>query len=466
MTWRGTAGNDNRPFAYGGHCMNLLALLGALGLSGCSLAGTHFSDSARDHIKHVVIIIQENRSFDNLFHNFPGADTAEYGYVHDGRRVPLRAISLTVPYDISNGAYDFYRSFDSGKLDGWDHRRLALPRSVYPGLYPQYGYVPEKEIESYFELAREYVLADRMFQSNIDQSFAAHLYLIAGQAGGATNVPSGRPWGCDAPPQTLVATLDDRGHPGRPIFPCFDLPTVGDELDARGISWRMYAPKIDSGSVWMQYMRQRRLDKKPSYVPEFGQLWTSYDAIAQDRYGPDWVNNIVSPERTVLSDIEHGDMAAVTWVIPDFRNSDHSSSRSDTGPSWVASIVNAIGRSKFWPSTAIFVTWDDSGGWYDHVRPPHLDYDGLGFRVPLLVISPYARRGVVVHQQYEFGAILHFVETVFKLPALAASDRRSHDFSDAFDFNQAVRPYRAVNTKYSSAFLAHLKSSGLPPDND
>lgn len=449
-------------------CTRFLSVILSTGiiLSGCGQGESHFAASARTKIKHVVIIIQENRSFDNLFHGFPGADTTSFGYVHDGRRVPLRPISLRAPYDISNGAHDFYQSFDSGKLDGWDHRRLQLPRTVYPGLYPEYGYVPKKEVAPYFELARQYVLADRMFQSNIDQSFAAHLYLIAGQAGRATNVPNGRPWGCDAPPKTLVATLDDHGHAGHPTFPCFDFPTIGDELDAHNLPWRMYAPKVESAAIWERFMRRTRKGKRPFHVPEFGQLWTSYDAIAQDRYGPDWTENIVSPERTVLSDIQHGDLAAVTWVIPDFRNSDHSSSGSDTGPSWVASIVNAIGLSKFWSSTAIFVTWDDSGGWYDHVRPPHVDYDGLGFRVPLLVISPYARRGIVVHKQYEFGTIIRFVETVFRLPALAAADRRANDCSDAFDFNQPARPYRAVNTTYSSTFLAHFPSSWLPPDND
>lgn len=343
---------------------------------------------------------------------------------------------------------------------------MQLPRDVYPGLYPEYAYVPTNEIAPYLQLAHQYVLADRMFQSNIDQSFAAHLYLIAGQAGGATNVPSGRPWGCDAPPGTVVATLNDHGKLGRPTFPCFDFPTIGDELDARNLSWRMYAPKIDSATTWMRFTRHLRKEKKPPNGPEFGQLWTSYDAVAQDRYGPDWTDDIVSPETKVLSDIKRGDLAAVTWVIPDFRNSDHSSSKSNAGPSWVSSIVNAIGSSKFWGSTVIFITWDDSGGWYDHVPPPRLDYDGLGFRVPLLIISPYARHGTVVHDQYEFGTILRFVETVFTLPPLASADRRARSFSSAFNFDEPARRFVRINAPYGGLYFLVEGSSGIAPDDN
>ena len=120
-----------------------------------------------------------------------------------------------------------------------------------------------------------------------------------------------------------------------------------------------------------------------------------------------------------------GSLANVTWVIPDWLNSDHAGNRSNTGPAWVASVVNAIGESKLWPHTAIFVVWDDWGGWYDHVAPPQLDADGLGFRVPLVCISPFAGRGVVSHVQYEFGSILRFAEDAFGLPQFAVSDRRA-----------------------------------------
>jgi len=447
---------------------SLAALLTISLFSGCAaIAERRFPGDVRAHVKHVVIIVQENRSFDNLFHGFPGADTVDTGLIHDGTYVPLRSVSLRAEYDISNGGSDFVHSYDDGKMDGWDHRHVVLGRNVYAGTDPTYAYVPASESKPYFDLAHQYVLADRMFQSNIDQSFAAHLYLIAGQAGKAVNVPSGRPWGCDAYRGTWVRTWRDDRTYGDAIFPCFDFKTLGDELDAKRLSWRYYAPKVDSSAIWTRFMHARRSGHAGGLQPpEFGQLWTSYDAVAHDRYGPDWSTNVVSPSRRIISDVANGDLAAVTWVIPDWKNSDHSSARSDTGPSWVTSVVNAIGRSKFWDSTVILITWDDSGGWYDHVRPPQLDYDGLGFRVPLIVVSPFAKHGYVAHTPYEFGSILRFAETVFDVGQLAASDRRASNLTDCFDFTQRARAFTPIVARYSPLFFEAQLASDRAPDND
>lgn len=435
---------------------------------GCS-GSPRFAAEARAHISHVVIIVQENRSFDNLFQGYPGADTAAFGIAHDGTRVQLEPVSLTVAYDMSNGFRDFQTSYDNGKMDGWDLRRVLNVKAVplIASQYPQFAYIPHAEVAPYFEMAHNYVLADRMFQSNIDQSFAAHLYLIAAQAGTSTNVPSGRPWGCDAWTGTKVLTLTTKRQAGPGIFPCFDFRTLGDELNVAGKSWNYYAPRVVATDTWRRAMfmlSQRRLGRKQ--LPEFGQLWSAYDAVAHDRYGPSWAVNVVSPPSQFIRDVRAGRLAAVTWIVPDWRDSDHSASRSDTGPSWVAAVVNAVGETKFWNSTAIFVTWDDSGGWYDHVPPPQLDYDGLGVRVPLIVISPYAKVGHVSHVQYEFGSILKFAEEVFALPVLAASDRRANDFADCFDFSMHARTFGHIEqARYgTSYFLRKAESYHVPDD--
>jgi phospholipase C len=195
-------------------------------------------------------------------------------------------------------------------------------------------------------------------------------------------------------------------------------------------------------------------------------MWSAFDAIAPVRYGYEWATNVVSPETRVLSDINNGYLANMTWVVPDMKNSDHSSSLSASGPDWVASIVNAIGRSKFWKSTAIVVVWDDSGGWYDHVPPPQLDYDGLGNRVPMIVISPYARRGYVSHTQYEFGSILKLAEERFGLPPLAASDRRANGLLDCFDFARPPRPFTPIGVHITTAQFENETPSLRPPDDD
>jgi phospholipase C len=435
-------------------------------LSACADNNSAIVREARTHIKHVIVIVQENRSFDNLFANYPGADTRSYGYAHDGTRVPLRPVSLAAPYDLSNGFADFLRSYDSGKMDGWDLRRVINYRGVPPNVaqYPPYAYVPPSETKIYFELAHRYVLADHMFASNLDLSFVAHLYLIAGQAAGTMNVPVGRPWGCDAEDGTYVNTLTRDRRPGEPVFPCFDLRTLGDELTEKRLSWRYYAPQIMPASKWSRWKgRPDGWSSQPG-VPDLGQLWTPYDAIAHVRYGPMWSSHIVAPQTRILDDIARGQLADVTWVVPSFKDSDHPNSRSTSGPRWVASIVNAVGKSRFWDTTAIFVLWDDSGGWYDHVAPPQLDYDGLGIRVPLLVISPYAKHGYVSHTTYESASIVKFIEQVYDLAPLAAADRRADGLAGCFDFTSPARPYEAITGVDPRVFLAEAPSN-QPPDD-
>ena len=197
-------------------------------------------------------------------------------------------------------------------------------------------------------------------------------------------------------------------------------------------------------------------------------IWSEYEAIRPIFYGPDWQTDIVAPETRILTDPSgaNGTLAAVTWVTPTWAESDHpGSGNAGEGPQWVASVVNAIGQSHFWNSTAIFIVWDDWGGWYDHVAPPQLDSMGLGFRVPLIVVSPYARAQYVSHVEHEFGSILKFSEKVFGLPALAASDARADDLSDCFDFTQPPAPFSPISTTLRSpSDFAHLRRGPLGPE--
>ncbi len=159
-------------------------------------------------------------------------------------------------------------------------------------------------------------------------------------------------------------------------------------------------------------------------------------------------------------------MRTVSWVTPSCANSDHAGCGSKTGPSWVASLVNAIGKSQYWKSTAIFIFWDDYGGWYDDAAPQLVDYDGLGLRIPLLIVSPYAKHGYVSHVHYENGSILKFIEDQFGLPRLAASDTRANSPElDAFDFNQPPRPFSPIAAPLDERYFRHQLPDPRIPDS-
>jgi phospholipase C len=219
------------------------------------------------------------------------------------------------------------------------------------------------------------------------------------------------------------------------------------------VTWRYYAPPIDS----------------------LGNIWSAFDAIRHIRYSPEW-GNVVSPETRVLEDARRGDLAAITWVVPSAQNSDHPFPHSDThvdvgvsgqyGPDWVASIVNAVGKGPLWNSTVVLVVWDDWGGWYDHVQPPQLDRMGLGFRVPFIVVGPYAKRHYVSHVPHEFGSIIRFAEDVFDLPSMGTTDQRSDALRDCFDFSGSPAPFEAIPTLRREPFFTDPSQPDEQPDSD
>ncbi len=383
-------------------------------------------------IKHVVVIIQENRSVDNLFQGYPGANTVSSGQISTGQTVQLVPIPIHVGFDVAHGLKDFLAACDGGpqgincKNDAFDLERIA-GTSQQP--YPAYSYVPTGDTQLYFQLASQYVLADNNFQSHVDASFVGHQYLIAAQAQHAVDLPHGV-WGCPAGVSTITAT--------RTIGPlekaCWTEPTLASELDAKQLPWKMYSPI--------------------PHDPGFN--WVAFRAIKPVFHGPEWKTNISKPNTNLLSDITSGSLPAMSWVIPTFAESDHEGAGDQTGENWVSTVVNAVGASQYWGSTAIIVVWDDWGGFYDHVPPQYLDYDGLGFRTPILIVSPYAKQDYVSHVQYEFGSIDQFVEDVFGLDRLAASDTRANSLvPDCFDFTQQRRRFKKIHTTISPAQFIH-----------
>jgi phospholipase C len=415
-------------------------------------------------IQHVVIIVQENRTPDNLFHGLPGADIATSGLNSKGQTIPLTPETLASDYDLDHSHLAFLNMYDKGKMDGADKVAVVDDRRTFcrsdpdacppPPANAQFKYVPPSEVVPYFQLAEEYTFGDRMFQTNQGPSFPAHQFLISGtsaptqtsdllaSSNPAGFINAGNDTGCTAPAGEFVEMIDPQGREGYFQYPCFDHTTLTDLLNMHGIGWAYYTPSA-------------------------GSIWTAPNAISHMRFGVDWRRVIIEPSPIpIFSDIAQGNLPAVSWVIPTGQASDHAGGNIGTGPSWVAALVNAIGESSLWPHTGIFILWDDWGGWYDHVAPPILNSYEYGFRVPLIVVSPYAKRGYISHVSHDFGSILKFIETNFGLPSLGYADARADDLFDCFDFSQTPTAFRPVFAPLDKGHFLREKSLPLDPDDD
>jgi phospholipase C len=394
--------------------------------SGSQSAALSFAGA----ITHVVIIIQENRTPDNLFNGFPGANTVQSGLNSQNQRVALQPVVLEAPYDLGHQHVSFTLDYNSGSMNGFDKGACTGTHCTLPPT-AAYGYVPQSEAQPYWSMAQQFALADNMFQTNQGPSFPAHMYLVAGTAAiDSTNVlyamnnpltPAGpQTGGCDSPAGTLDALINPAtGAQGQTAFPCFDHLSLFDSLDAAKVSWKFYQPALG---------------------PD---LWFTPDFYTHIRYGADYAN-VSYPQTNVLNDIANGNLPGVSWVIPTAAESDHPGITDGSGPAWVAQVVNAVGSSPYWNNTAVFVVWDDWGGWYDHVAPPVYNYYELGFRVPLIALSPYTRPGYVSHVQHEFGSILKFTEQTFGIGTLGYTDVRADNLSDMFNFAQAPLQFTRI----------------------
>jgi phospholipase C len=428
-------------------------------------------------IQHVVIIFQENRSTDNLFQDQnlinAGADIVSSGKNSKGDEIPLTSLSLASDYGPDHSHTAFLAMYDNGKMDGADKVKLICNPGAQncPPPNGQYTYVPVKEAAPYFQMAETYTFADRMFQTNQGPSFPAHQYILSGaSAQNAKPAPlyasenpnglttNGIPAGCIAPQDQTVPLIDLlTGDESQTAYPCFEHAALTDNLDAAKISWKWYTAKNDPGSIWNAPNAIQHI-----CVPNTGNTSCT---------GTEWTSNVILDPTHILTDIQNGQLPSVTWVIPDGVNSDHPGSSDNTGPAWVASIVNAIGNSQYWTDTAIFISWDDWGGWYDHVAPPIHNFYEYGFRVPLIVVSPYAKAKYISHTTHHFGSILKFIEQNWGLPAVGTgtySDAYSDtdDLSDCFDYSQTPLTFTTIQAAKDRQFFLHDHRPATLVDDD
>jgi phospholipase C len=375
---------------------------------------------ARKKIDHIVFVIKENRTFDNYFGLFPEANGATTGVRCDGTTVPLEK-APDRGFAAGHSFTDGIRVIDGGKMDCFDD--------------VGYSEFHENQIPNYWAYARNFTLADEFFSSIYGPTGIEHLWTFASQSdrfvdhGRPGQLGIGKRQLCDDPLETAfsfrhlsradeeaVFQLENQGESGanqvpqywEARWPCTDVAVLPDRLDEAGISWKEYRGENE----WVQPLRMVRHVR-------FSDMW----------------NNVVGSEDFVR-DVHAGNLPSVSWLTPPFPLSDHPPQSVCRGENWTVAMINAVMESPEWDSTAIVLTWDDFGGFYDHVPPPHVDMYGLGPRVPAIIISPWARPGYVDHTPYEFASVLRFIETVFDVPPLTSRDANASDMLGAFDFSQ------------------------------
>jgi phospholipase C len=372
----------------------------------------------RAKIQHIVFIVKENRSFDNYFGTFPGAEGTATGVISTGEEVRLGHTPDVLPRDLGHEWEDTHLAMDDGKMDRFD---LVTGGSRNGDLLSMTQYL-DSDIPNYWNYAEHFALADHMFASLAGPSFPNHLYTVAGTSGGVFTNPSALTWGCDAPASATVGVMATDGTTSR-VYPCFEYQTVADRLQAAGVSWRYYAPQRG----------------------QQGYIWSALDAIGHIRQSSLWTDHVMADEQ-FLDDASNGRLPGVSWVVPDFSVSDHPSrfgfgnTSVCTGENWTVNHINAIMQGGNWSSTVIVLLWDDYGGFYDHVPPPSVDTYGLGPRVPMILLSPYVKEGSISHTTYEVSSVLQLIENRFKLKALTQRDVEANSLLDMFDFSQSPAP--------------------------
>lgn len=409
-------------------------------------------------IEHVVFMVKENRTFDHYFGKYPGANGATVGYTLDGREIPLKPAPDVMPHDITHGFASGLYSINGGEMNGFNIIGQGADLS---------GYVQHsrRSIPAYWAYADRFVLADNFFTSMYGPTFPEHLYTVAAQANqvvdNKTNADTPGNY-CDDPKEytkrfrdglrkreirEIMRLEDEIVHP-RPdnlyriaqywesTRTCFDIEVLPDELEEAGISWKYYARP----DVWMNGLQ----------------------SIRHVRFGPMW-EKVQDPER-FIKDLRRHELPQVSWLIPPEGLNEHPGEGQSVcaGENWTVQQVNALMKSDYWESTALIIVWDDFGGFYDHVPPPHLDIMGLGPRTPALVISPWTKQGdnpdggSIDHTEYEFSSVLRFIEELFGLPPMTERDANADPLTGAFDFSspprteELIRPYRQTCPYYTN----------------
>jgi phospholipase C len=398
--------------------------------------------TACNPIQHIIIMDKENRTFDSMFGTFPGANGATTYVGTDGSVHLLHHQPDHLVRDLSHAPDAAHLAEDGGKMDKFS----LIQGATQDGVDESDSQFYESDIPNYWEYARHFTLDDAFFSNIMGPSFPNHLFSIAGDSANVDDNPGTGRWGCDSVAGLTVEQRAPDGTKSR-VYPCFDFQTLGDLLDAKGIDWKYYAPGQDQN----------------------GYIWSSFDAIKHIRMGPDWQTHVVDYHQ-FATDAANGTLPPVSWLVEPGNVSDHPPASECAGENWTVQQINAVmSNRQEWNHTAIILTWDDFGGFYDHVVPPVGPNPAIsyGFRVPTIVISPYAKQAYIDHTTYTFSSMLKFAEDTFGLPSLTSLDGNSNDMINSFDFTQSPQPPLTLQLRAcpkappaNSIPLAVLKSVG------
>jgi phospholipase C len=442
-----------------------ILLLAAAVLAAAVSASTSTKHSAApppgiEKIKHIVVIMQENRSFDSYFGTYPGADGIPRGVcVPDPRGGCLKPYHVSKDRNIGgpHALKNALRDIDGGAMDGFVREAVAARKACVDPHDPVcsspaagsdvMGYHDAREIPNYWAYARNYVLQDHMFEPNKSWSLPAHLLTVS--AWSAKCSVKGDPMSCVSAPDLPATPPDFRGNLKKKI-PDYAWTDITYLLHKHNVSWRYY---VFSGTQ-PDCEDDAAISCKP--IPQDAKtpgIWNPLPWFSTVR--ENWQLSNITPLGNFFRAARKGKLPAVSWIVPTQKVSEHPPGLVSAGQAYVTTLVNAIMRSPNWNSTAIFLTWDDWGGFYDHVLPPTVDEESYGLRVPGLVISPYAKRGYIDHQILSFDAYLKFIEDDFldgerldprtdgrpdPRPYVRENVSLLGDLTAAFDFTQAPRP--------------------------
>jgi phospholipase C len=471
-------------------------MIRTLVLSAMISVGPVLTQAQISQFQHIVIIYQENRTPDNLFQGLCGMtrslcpsryDLQDFGTDNNGQRIQLTQVPLGSSHDPGHSHSAFVTMCDLDlatnqcQMDGLSSSKCKTDECSFE-------YVDPSDVTPYLTMAQQYGWANFMFQTNQGPSAPSHQFIFGGTSAPSADDdhaaifvaenPTGL--GCLAPlnsvydlisPQTAPEEFNLINNPLGTV--CFTRDTMATLLDEHSppLTWKYYTPGINN--IWTA----------PNWIQEICGPNSDFTECT----GPEWKKNVELKPATVLTDVGACNLRNVIWVIPAGQNSDHPGNDNVGGPSWVSSIVNKIGQSSctdmvngrllpYWQDTAIFITWDDWGGWYDHEPPTLLsmptdgqgDYQ-YGFRVPLVVVSAYTPVGYVDNERHDFGSILRFVEQNFGITegALTFADQRSTtDLRNFFNLRQTPRTFSPISAPLGEKFFLNDQRPMEPPDTD